>query len=179
MAIPKITHKNVPDALRYIDENGIPLLKEIEYYASDILRSDNMLMTTKFIQHGEVSVYAHSLMVATSCLKFADKMHIKVDRCSLVRGALLHDYFLYDWHESPKKCRPHGFTHAKTALMNAKRDFEINEIEAEMIYCHMFPMNILRVPKHRESIILCLADKAVSSYETIKGFKRILKVREP
>ena len=33
-------------------------MKEIEYYAADILRSDNMLMTTKFIQHGEVSLWS-------------------------------------------------------------------------------------------------------------------------
>ena len=75
---------------------------------------------------------------------------------------------LYDWHARPKGHRPYGFTHAKTALDNAERDFQINPIEAEMIRCHMFPMNILRIPHHRESIILCLADKTVASKEISK-----------
>ncbi|MBQ6042017.1 MAG: HD domain-containing protein [Oscillospiraceae bacterium] len=115
------------------------------------------------------SVYEHSVAVTVECLRIADQFDIAVDRRSLIRGALLHDYFLYDWHSRPKEHRPHGFTHAKTALGNAERDFQINPIEAEMIRCHMFPMNILRVPHHRESIILCLADKTVASKETLNG----------
>lgn len=121
------------------------------------------------VQHGHTSVYEHSVAVTVECLRIADQFDIAVDRRSLIRGALLHDYFLYDWHSRPKEHRPHGFTHAKTALGNAERDFQINPIEAEMIRCHMFPMNILRIPHHRESIILCLADKTVASRETLNG----------
>ena len=36
-----------------------------------------------------------------------------------------------------------------------------------MIYTHMFPMN-LRIPKYKESMILCMADKIVATKETIK-----------
>ncbi|MCR4761683.1 MAG: HD domain-containing protein [Oscillospiraceae bacterium] len=128
-----------------------------------------MLRTKSHVQHGHTSVYEHSVAVTVECLRIADQFDIAVDRRSLIRGALLHDYFLYDWHSRPKEHRPHGFTHAKTALGNAERDFQINPIEAEMIRCHMFPMNILRVPHHRESIILCLADKTVASKETLNG----------
>ena len=52
---------------------------------------------------------------------------------SLVRGALLHDYFLYDWHIPDESHKWHGVTHAGDALKNARRDFELNEIEQDMI----------------------------------------------
>ena len=50
---------------------------------------------------------------------------------------------------------------------NANNDFGLNKIERNMIYTHMFPLN-LRIPRYKESIILCLADKIVATKETIK-----------
>ena len=87
---------------------------------------------------------------------------------SLVRGALLHDYFLYDWHIADNSHKWHGFKHANTALLNACRDFELNEIEKNMIKTHMFPLNIA-LPKYRESVILCIADKMCAAKETAIG----------
>ena len=69
-------------------------------------------MTKTFIQHGSVSVYAHCLAVAEESVRIARAMKLKVDYDSLVRGALLHDYFLYDWHDNPDgRHNIHGFTH--------------------------------------------------------------------
>lgn len=150
-------------------------IDEIVKNAEDILYSETMLSTKKHLQHGNTSVYDHSVSVAVTSLYLADEYHVAVNRRSLIRGALLHDYFLYDWHDRPKEYRPHGFTHADTALKNAQRDFQINELEAEMIYCHMFPMNILRVPLHKESMILCIADKIVGSKETFGNFASLVK----
>ncbi|MFR7670499.1 MAG: hypothetical protein ACLU0O_07265 [Collinsella sp.] len=59
-------------------------------------------LTHEFIQHGDVTVYAHVTSVARASLSFAERLGragISVDRASLLRGALLHDYFLYDWHD--------------------------------------------------------------------------------
>ncbi|MBR5712960.1 MAG: HD domain-containing protein [Lachnospiraceae bacterium] len=128
------------------------------------------------IQHGDVTVYDHSLLVAEKCLALAERWPRKVNRRSLVRGALLHDYFLYDWHEDDPSHRLHGFTHAGRALRNAKRDFTISDTEADMIACHMFPLN-LRVPRTREGRILCVVDKACATYETVRGFALAVKRR--
>ena len=76
-----------------------------------------------FRQHGRMSVYEHSLAVARMCLRIAKYFPGEVDMRSLVRGALLHDYFLYDWHIPDESHKWHGVTHAGDALKNARRDF--------------------------------------------------------
>ena len=149
----------------------------IKYYGSDILKSENMQKEKEFIQHGDVSVYEHSVSVALECLKIANYLQIPIDIKSLIRGALLHDYFLYDWHEKDDSHKWHGFRHAKTALKNAKKEYILSEIEENMIYCHMFPLN-LRIPKYRESIILCIADKIVATKETISPYMKLLEINE-
>ena len=127
--------------------------KYINYYGKDILKSKKVKSQKQFIQHGNVSVYDHTYSVAVLSLYLADKLNINVDEKSLVRGALLHDYFLYDWHVKDKSHRLHGYTHANTALKNAKRDFKINKIEENMIKCHMFPLNLFSIPKYKEAKI--------------------------
>ena len=118
------------------------------------------------MQHGKVSVYDHTINVTIHALKIVKKFRIKVDERSLIRGCLLHDYFLYDWHVNDKSHRLHGFHHARTAMLNADRDFGLNKVEKNMIYSHMFPLN-LRLPKYKESIILCISDKICAVKETI------------
>ena len=156
---------------------NIDNIELIKYYGSDILKSENMQKEKEFIQHGDVSVYEHSVSVALECLKIAHYLQIPIDIKSLIRGALLHDYFLYDWHEKDDSHKWHGFRHAKTALKNAKKEYILSEIEENMIYCHMFPLN-LRIPKYRESIILCIADKIVATKETISPYMKLLKINE-
>lgn len=140
----------------------------IEKYGSDIIVSDGMQAEKGFIQHGSVSTYEHSVAVTKMCLRLARWLHISTDKRSLIRGALLHDYFLYDWHKPRTEGDLHAFSHAEKALRNASRDFLLNEIERDMIQCHMFPLT-LRPPHFRESAILCLADKVCASRETIIG----------
>ncbi len=144
-------------------------LNEISREARDILGSDEMQRTKSFTQHGSVSVYDHSLKVTDMCLTLADALRIRTDRRSLIRGALLHDFFLYDWHADEKWHRLHGYTHASRALSNAMAKFTLNRRERNMIYTHMFPLNVTRVPRFRESVLLCTADKIVSTAETING----------
>jgi uncharacterized protein len=134
---------------------------------ADILGSPEFEREKDFIQHGVTSTYAHSLSVTYISVWLALKSRHKVDMKSIVRGALLHDYFLYDWHEKRKGHNVHGYTHARVALMNARKDFEINKKEAEIIYCHMFPLNISRVPLSREARIVCIADKLCAGGETL------------
>lgn len=145
----------------------------IRRHGSDILASAGMQKSREYIQHGTQSIYDHSVHVTSMCIRMARKLNLSVNERALVRGALLHDYFLYDWHDDGHKW--HGFHHAATSLKNARRDFAIGKVEADMIWCHMFPLN-LRLPRCRESWLLCIADK-ISSVAELKPVQSILPQR--
>ena len=125
-----------------------------------------------FTQHGNTTVFEHCVSVAKFSLlmaQYLEKMFkLKFDKDSLVRAALLHDYFLYDWHDKTVPGHNiHGFTHPRTAMLNADRDFGLNEIEKDIISKHMFPLTIMP-PRHRESVLVTLADKWCALCETFK-----------
>jgi len=132
----------------------------------EIIASPEMQSMKKFIQHGDVSVYGHCLAVAAMSIKFARFWRIKVNRRSLIRGALLHDFFLYDWHDGWDLL--HGFKHPKLALENAEKQFELNKKERNIIRKHMWPMTMINIPTHREAWIVCIIDKYCSLLETFK-----------
>ena len=137
-------------------------------YGADILSSQGMELEKGFFQHGTVTVYDHSVAVALMCLRLAALFRLRTDTRTLVRGALLHDYFLYDWHVKVKGRPLHGFWHARLAMANAQRDFGLNPVERNMILSHMVPMN-RTLPRYRESVLLCTADKVCAARETFSG----------
>lgn len=143
---------------------------DLKIILDELSLSDNFLNNKNFIQHGNTSIYEHVISVAEYSLFLTNKYNLKVDKKSLIRGALLHDYFLYDWHIPRKGHLIHGFTHAKTSLLNAQKEFDLTEIEKDIIIKHMFPLNIIP-PKYLESWIVTYADKVISSKETVIEFK--------
>ena len=97
---------------------------------------------------------------------------------SLIRAALLHDYFLYDWHDWDNgQHRWHGFTHGHAALMNALKDFDLNDIERNSIENHMFPMTPVP-PAYIEGYLVTLSDKLSATAETF-SFDRFNKPHLP
>lgn len=139
--------------------------KMIQTYGADILFSEGMQSQKNYMQHGNISVYRHCIRVTCLCIYIAALFHLNIDKETLIRGALLHDYFLYDWHVADKSHRLHGFIHARRAMENANRDFTLNKVEQDMILKHMFPLNV-KPPKYKESVILCIADKLCALQET-------------
>ena len=137
-------------------------IREMCRLGRDVLENRDMQALRTFPQHGTVSRYEHCLAVCYIALRLADKWRVRVDRRSMVRGALLHDFFMYNWND-PASMRPlHGFTHAREALCNAQKQFELNEIERDVIKKHMFPLNIA-LPRYRETALVSAADK-ISAY---------------
>jgi uncharacterized protein len=141
--------------------------KSFEQYADGIISHEMFLLNKKFIQHGSITVYSHCLSVAELCFRLAQN-NKKIDIRSITRAALLHDFFLYDWHDEWKLT--HGFTHPVTAAENAKKYFDITEKEYSIIRTHMWPFTLLHIPLCREAWLLCMADKICSIKETL--FKR-------
>ena len=112
-------------------------------HGREILEHDHMAIERVCYQHGVVTTFAHSIRVACLSVWLADRLHLwnRVDLRSLIRAALLHDYFLYDWHDWDNGThRLHGFAHGETAMRNAIRDFKLNQIERDSIEHHMFPL---------------------------------------
>ena len=118
-----------------------------------------------FVQHGQVSTWQHCVRVATCAVGLAEALHLRVDQPQLVRAALLHDYFLYDWHE-PNHTQ-HATMHPVFALRNAREDFDLTPLEENAIAAHMWPLPPGRVPKSREAWLICAADKWCSLGETL------------
>ena len=146
------------------------LLKE---YGSDILTSDNFMKTKDYIQHGNMTVNSHCINVAIYSLAISRKLKISCSQRELVRGALLHDYFLYDWHDKgyvPERKRLHGFWHPGIALRNADKEYQLTDIQRDIIKKHMWPLTIVP-PVCRESWVVTGADKYCSLMETLKLHK--------
>ena len=142
---------------------------EFQKAVSTVLDSKNLQLTKTFTQHGNVSVFAHSMAVAAYSKMLADKLGIKYDSESLVRGAMLHDFFLYDWHEtSDIGDGLHGFAHPYTASKNAIKEFRLSPRELDIIRKHMWPLTLTKLPKYRESWLVCAVDKYCSILETFK-----------
>lgn len=133
--------------------------------AAPLLRDARVRRMKQFPHHRNLTCYDHSLAVAYYSMVWSARLGLCRDRRSLIRGALLHDYFLYDWHV-PGSCEGlHGFSHAACALQNAAADFPLNRLEREIIRRHMFPLNLMRPPRHMETAMVCVVDKVCAVYE--------------
>lgn len=144
--------------------------KRFDELSAPTLKSGRLYQLASFTQHGTTSTLDHVIAVAYSSLAFAMNAGIKVDERALVRGALLHDYYLYDWHDhdaAPDNW--HGFTHPRHALNNAREDFpDLTPVEEDIILHHMFPL--VPIPPHtKEAWIVTTCDKACSTAETLTG----------
>ncbi len=140
-------------------------------YSKNILTDAKMQSAQKNTQHGSVSVYTHSVMVAKYAYILNKLLNLKCSERDLIRGALLHDFFLYDWHKIPKDIAKeglHGFKHPVIAARNARSHFNITPKEYSIIITHMWPLTFTRVPINREGWLICGIDKYCSILETLK-----------
>ena len=144
----------------------------LEEYGGDILASDNFKKTKEYIQHGNMTVSDHCINVAKYSLAISRKLGIPCNQREMVRGALLHDYFLYDWHDKYHRDvkHLHGFYHPGIALRNASREYDLTEREKDIIKKHMWPLTVVP-PQCREAWIVTTADKYCSLLETIRLHK--------
>ena len=163
-------------------EKKQPTLKEFLSYARPIIQTNEFKQLKKYIHHAKHTVYRHVLSVAYISYKMAINKK-NIDMASLIKVALLHDYYLYDWHHKDHK-RPHGYTHPHTAAENARRDFGLTAKEYKAIETHMWPLTLFHFPTSKIGWIICLADKRSAHYEykidrmIQKDIARLKKLKE-
>jgi len=145
-----------PEQKHTFNQNILPLLQH-----------DKIKEMSNYMQHGDTSCLTHSLSVTYTSYLISLRLHLNVDHASLIRGALLHDFFLYDWHDRSAHKRLHGFRHPQSAFENATSYFDLNPIEKDIIRHHMWPLTIMP-PRTKEAYIVTFADKWCSLKETIK-----------
>ena len=131
--------------------------KQVEFndIISDILKNEEIIGLRYEYHHG-ISRLDHSLNVAR--LTFNMCKLFKIEKIEEVtRAALLHDFYKTGEYSSFRG-------HPTTAVNNAKRVFNVNDMQADIIYNHMFPAT-LRLPKYKETWIVTTADKLVAINE--------------
>lgn len=150
-----------------------PIEQEYDNWINDLIAHDLVRSMKKYNQHSNTNCLEHSL--AVSYLSFRLCKLLNLDARAAARGGLLHDFFLYDWHEKKGRKGLHGFHHPRIAQENAEKHFELGDKEKDIIRKHMWPLT-LRLPKYRESLVVILADKYCAMVEIFQGYKN--KIRQ-
>ena len=149
---------------------------EFDSLVSDILENEYFLETKHDLHHG-TSKYEHSIRVAKLSYKLSKIF--KADTKSTARAGLLHDFFFGTRKEKPENSY---LRHPVTASENAKKYFNVSELESEAIKTHMFHQVLLKKifpfinrkekasvkefkPKSKEGWIICASDLIVSVME--------------
>ncbi len=151
--------------------------KNLEQYKnciSDLIDAPIVQTMNNFTQHSIVTTLEHCLFV--SYISFIICKFLGLNYYAAARGGLLHDLFLYDWHNEQHRGKLHGFTHPKTALNNANIHFELSAMEQDIIKKHMWPLTI-RLPRYKESYIVSLADKFCCIFEVLGLYRMIWVTR--
>lgn len=140
--------------------------------ANKIITGGRFEEMRKYISHSNFTVYDHCINVAKKCYTYATNHDIKCNLEDLIIGALLHDYYLYDWHEKSTWHKWHGFKHHKFAAVNAVKDFGVDDRVKNAIQTHMFPLTFWKIPTSKEAWIICVVDKIVATKETFEKYKK-------
>jgi uncharacterized protein len=140
----------------------------------------------QYIQHGNTTTFTHCLCVSYYSYLAAVRLPFRFDNRSIIRGAMLHDFYLYDWHVPDKSHKLHGYKHPGFALTNARKYYELTPVEADIIEKHMWPLTLRKAPLYKEAMLVCLVDKFCSLTETffipaepkeLKHLRRLLSMK--
>lgn len=149
----------------------------VEFFSiiNDLIKDASVQEMKIYNQHAGTSCYKHCIQVAYYTYIICKKLNL--DYVSATRGAMLHDLFLYDWHNHIREDKTwknmHAFIHPKIALKNATKIFNLNSIEKDVIVNHMWPVTI-KIPHYKETVVVTFADKYSACAETFKYFGKIL-----
>ena len=138
---------------------------KFDVISKDIIEKEKFQSLMNEPHHG-LTRYEHVIRVAKNTYRLSKLF--RMDYISATRGALLHDYFNdteYQYTKGMKK----GSLHPVIALNNARREYNLNSKEENIIVSHMYPLGDVK-PNCKESWLVSSVDKTVALYE-ITRFK--------
>ena len=115
-------------------------VQEFKGIIKDITENSSVLALKEHLQHMKGSRYMHCYEVAY--YTYVVTKRLGLDYISATRGAMLHDFYFYDWRNKgvEGQKRFHLYRHPRIALNNAIQNFELNELEKDIILKHMWPL---------------------------------------
>ena len=152
-------------------------IQEFKNIIKDITENSSVLSLKEHVQHMKGSRYKHCYEVAYYTYILSKKLGF--DYISATRGAMLHDFYFYDWRNKGVEGQKHfhAYRHPRIALNNATENFELNEVEKDIILKHMWPLTI-RLPRFSESYIVTLVDKYCALEESFEHYKKNRKLQK-
>ncbi|MDO4614991.1 MAG: HD domain-containing protein [Lachnospiraceae bacterium] len=142
-------------------------MDQYEISLRKLTRDPRIRRMKQYQQHTISNTFDHVCHVARMSRKIQKKLRLSLSEAELLRGAMLHDYYLYNFRENPIGPYAHGTSHAQIAAENADRDFHLTEKEKQIILSHMWPLNLTRIPRCREAWVVTAADKICAFQEMI------------
>ena len=136
---------------------------KFDIIAKDILEKEKFQSLKNEPHHG-LTRYDHVLRVAKNTYRLSRVL--KMDYISATRGALLHDYFNDSDYQNTKGIKK-GSLHPVIALNNARREYNLNQKEENIIVSHMYPLGKNK-PNCKESWLVSSVDKSVATYECLR-----------
>ena len=139
-------------------------LREREFVelTRELLDSEPVRMMGRWKHHGPVTTLDHSLFVAFSTYRVARLLRMDVH--AAVRGALLHDLYLYDSRDKSAHPGNQCFDHPRFAARNAAALTPLSDKEQNIILSHMWPLGGA-LPRSLEAWVVDLVDTVCAGLE--------------
>ena len=137
------------------------IYKREEFYTivNDIINNDEFLKLKNISHHG-ITRYEHCLRVGYYTYIVTKSLGLNYIKAT--RASVLHDFFIDEVSDMNSIFRLRR--HSNYAVMNAKKYFEIGDLEEDIIRRHMFPITFVP-PKYLESWIVDIIDDFAAIYE--------------
>lgn len=153
--------------------------QQLENIYQTFLNDSRIKRMEEISMHRGSNCYFHCFKVAKKAVRRSFRsFNKKINYEAVLIGAILHDYYLYDWRKDRSKRKKHARNHPFNASENASRDFDISKKVKRIIETHMWPINIKDFPKSKEARIVSLCDKAVTIGEVLTSKKYKQNKRE-
>jgi len=139
---------------------------------NQLCKTTRLLQTRAYTHHYGTSLLRHSVNVAYVSAFISKLLRLNIDYIQLIRGALLHDYYLYDCHDKNEENKKHHLRrHPGKAVLAAQDEIFLTKKEIDIILKHMFPITF-SLPKSKESFVVCFSDKVCSIYELFTNISK-------